>query len=121
MCVLEFDEQAAVFTEKKVVAKKDHKCFCCRGAIKKGDSYVRHFSVFDRCPSAEKMCLSCFEMRTTFAKEHNGQYASPSGMPDLLVECIDMEGVDSEAGKRWQRELDAMDERKKLRLSQEAQ
>lgn len=114
MCDIDYDdgEHCAMWEERKVgKAKKDHKCSCCGGAIAKGDSYVTHFSIFGNEPWHEKKCLPCDQIVQDFKKEHDGQSGIPSYIPELLHHCIDEEGADSEAGKKWQAALDEMTRR----------
>lgn len=86
MCYIDL-EPCTVWDENTVRARKIHRCDCCGGDILIGRRYTRHFSVFDRSPTSEKMCAACTKMSLAFSDEH-GQRANPSAMRELLDECI---------------------------------
>lgn len=107
MCSIDLDP-CEVWQERKVTARKDHRCSCCGGRIKSGEVYVRHFSVFEGDVSAEKACGACEEMRRDFLAEH-GTCGSPGYMQTLLEECIDYEDRDVDGvGAKWRAAIDAM-------------
>lgn len=105
MCSIEL-EPCEVWQERKVTARKDHRCSCCGGRIRAGEVYVRHFSVFEGDVSAEKSCAACEEMRRDFREEHHGTCGTPGYMQTLLEECIDYE--DEGTGAKWRAAIDAM-------------
>lgn len=122
MCEVSFDEHASVWKESTYTAKrKPRPCDCCGGTVAIGERYVKVFFIFDGEATSEYSCLPCIATRDLFKKHHEGHYTNPSGMPDMLVECVSEEStydgdadedVPNEIGAMWQRELDAMDERR---------
>lgn len=122
MCEVSFDEHASVWDESTHTAKrKPRKCDCCGGIVALGARYVKVFWIFDGEASVEYSCVPCIATRDLFKKHHEGHYTSPSGMPDLLTECVSEEEkydeesdeyVPNETGLMWKRELDAMAERR---------
>lgn len=53
------DEQYAVYAEKRVKARKAHRCGACRETIQPGHYYMRVGTVFDGSASTIKRCLRC--------------------------------------------------------------
>lgn len=108
MCDLDL-ESCSVFDETVIkAARKDHTCDCCGGSIKKGESYLKHFSVFDGSVTWEKQCNACTAMVSEFTKAHK-QHSNPSYMPQLLRDCIELErGEDDAVAEKWKSELRAM-------------
>lgn len=107
MCDIDWSVDASVWNVRNVTARKPHACSCCGGTIASGELYIRHFSVHDGSPCSEKMCRPCAQISDLFAIEHKST-GVPSYMPQLLRECIDAEGADSEPGKRWTSALGEM-------------
>ncbi len=105
MCDIDL-EPSDFWSERKAKARKQHRCDCCGGAIRPGDVYLRHFSVYDGVAVTEKECPACMEMGERFAKEH-GQRSNPSYMGQLLRDCLD-----SGEGDHWRADIDAMKARK---------
>ena len=89
MCDLNlFDGAAEVWVEHRVKsARKPHVCDCCHGAINPGDGYKSIFMVHEGEASTEKECVLCGVMMQLFKGMHR-QWFSPSGMADLLRECM---------------------------------
>lgn len=108
MCDLDL-EHTTVWDETIIKrARKDHECDCCGATIPKGDSYLKHFSVFDGDVTCEKQCNACTAMVEEFTKVH-GQHSNPSYMPELLHECMQLErGDDDKMADKWRDELRAM-------------
>lgn len=109
MCEISFDEACDVWREKKVRARKSHTCSSCDAEIKRGDSYVTHFSVYDGYTNSEKCCMLCEESRTVFEEEHDVCIA-PSYLTEMLSHCV--EDTDTKDPQRWQAMLDAIEQRK---------
>lgn len=105
MCEISFDGTCEIWREKKVRARKDHKCSSCGSMIRIGENYVKHFSVYEGEPTMEKCCMLCEGSRAAFEEEHN-VYITPSYLTEMLSECID--SGDSEDPKRWQSMLDSI-------------
>lgn len=116
MCDLDHDnfDNASVFKQSFVTARKPHVCECCGGQISPGSKYVKHFSVYDGSVSSEKACTACETMAEEFQRSH-GMRMTPGGMPEALQLCIDEEGANSESGRRWLAELTAMQLRREAR------
>lgn len=61
------DDDGSEFTSTKMLkAKKDHKCYECRGVIKKGDRYEKTSGVWDGTFDTFKVCLDCLSLRKEF-------------------------------------------------------
>src|SRR5258705_9350566 len=88
MCIIEFDETWTLYSSDVIIAAKDHACDCCHGRIRKGQPYTKFRCLFDGHWSTEKMCKPCSLITEDFAAEH-GSYTTPSGMRELLSECVD--------------------------------
>lgn len=126
MCDINDDHgRCEVWTETTRKARKDYACDCCRGAIAKGEQYVRIFMVSDGCASTERECSACADVVIEFKKHHNS-WSSPSGMEDLVQQCYEEESryeddderiPTSAMGALWKRELEAMSARRSRRLS----
>lgn len=54
---------------KTVKARKDHRCFECRGTIKKGETYHRHSGIWDDGPQRFKVCEDCDNLRNEVDKD----------------------------------------------------
>lgn len=126
MCDIDFDsgERADVWMNTFVGrARKAHVCDMCQGAIEPGEPYVRHFSVFGSYGACnEAQCLRCCTIVDAFRREHR-HYYNPSGMRELIVECLQEDsryGEDDEdervpltdSALRWKYALDEMDARR---------
>lgn len=130
MCVVDFDTDTTVWSESEHTARRrEHVCDCCDGAIRKGERYVALFMVCEGDASNEKWCAACVALRDRFKAAHHGRYSNPSGMRDLLINCVDEEQrydedsdeyVPNETGAVWQTELDAMRSRRDARVAVEA-
>ena len=106
MCSIDL-EPCDVWCESLVTARKQHVCDCCGGLIRIGAQYTRHFSVYDKAPTSEKMCATCAKVCERFVASH-GQRSSPSTMRELLEECIGERDDDS---WRWRLDVLNMDRR----------
>jgi len=110
VCVIDQLDPCEVWRETLCRARKSHRCSCCRGLIRQGETYIVHFSVFEGNASSEKICSACLADREEFCREHiNGQLCGPSFFSELLDECI-AEG-DPESERRWLPMRRARDER----------
>lgn len=116
MCYIDL-EPCDVWEENKVkAARKRHRCDACGGAVAVGESYYRHFSVYDDSATSEKICMPCYEAREVFADAHDGQSTNPSYFVELLNSCI---GEDEESDTKWLPMLHAMMFRRAERLLSE--
>jgi hypothetical protein len=86
MCDIHLDA-SELWDERDVKARKSHRCNMCRGLINAGDTYVRHFSIYDHDVTSNKMCKPCEAICKDFAKSHE-MYSTPEYMPRLLNECV---------------------------------
>lgn len=127
MCNIDFDsdDRADVWRNTFVGrARRPHVCDMCQGRIETGESYVRHFSVFDGYTTNEAQCLRCCTIVAAFRREHR-HYYNPSGMRELIVECLqedsylgdEDEGEDervpiTDSALRWKYALAEMDARR---------
>jgi hypothetical protein len=113
MCEIYNDEPSKVWSERERTARKPHVCHCCGGAIAPGERYTAIFWVGDGV-GYEKECAPCSAMAAEFKRVH-GMRWTPSHMSHALVECIDEEGDDSEAGRKWTAAMDEMQARQDAR------
>lgn len=117
MCKIDTGDSVAEVWQERIIAsaRREHRCDMCGGSISRGSSYLRHFSVFDGSANNEAQCLPCVTIRDAFRREHRNFY-SPSGMRDLLVECLDDSSYDddderqplTDAAMRWKYALAEM-------------
>lgn len=96
MCSLDLDP-CAVWSETPRRARRAHECTACGVAIQPGEAYLSHFSVFEGCPSTEKMCFACWLARGQFAEAH-GQSFPPSALLEQLHDCI---GANDDEEDEW--------------------
>ena len=97
MCDINLDP-CDVWRESHRKARKEHVCSCCRRAIRPGETYLVHFSVFEGDARTQKCCAECDRDRDVFAEAHGGTLSEPSYFGVLLGECIG-EGDDND--ERW--------------------
>lgn len=119
MCHVDL-EPCQVFNEDCVIARKYHRCDCCGGDIRPGSAYTSHFSVYDKSITKEKKCRACSMAVEEFAA-HHGTYTCPSGMRELIGECLgsywggDDDPVAQAEQKLWRLMLLQMDTRYRRR------
>jgi len=71
MCEIDIGERADVWDDTLVNrARKERRCDMCYGLISRGDSYLKHFSVFDGYPTHEAQCIPCCTIVAAFRREH---------------------------------------------------
>ena len=107
MCQIYSDEAYQTFRETPRVARKAHRCTCCRRIIAVGEQYTDHYSMGDG-PSRGKLCAECLRDRDSFAAAHENLTATPDGFESLLQGCI-ADG-DPESERVWQPVLDRITE-----------
>lgn len=96
MCSIDL-EYSDVFTDTLVKkARKSHWCACCTRAIAKGESYIKHFSVFDGSTTSEKCCTQCHNDRVEFANHLGHMMSAPSYFPEMLQECVSEHFIDDD-------------------------
>jgi hypothetical protein len=100
-------DEAAVWREAWVKARKERWCGACGARILVGDRYLKHFSVYDGSPHRAAVCLPCGEAHEAFGDEHNVHLAPPDSVDYELKECIQNSDEDDDAA-RWQAMLDAL-------------
>jgi hypothetical protein len=84
-------ESPSCYTDKRRVARKEHKCCECNALIKKGETY-RYFSgIWDGEAMDFKTCMACEAKKDAFCKDTG--YYPPFGM---LEECIGIEEWEQE-------------------------
>lgn len=96
-------------------ARKQYKCDCCGGVIKKGTQYLKHFSKGDGKLYSEKMCEACDIDTSEFSKQHSYIQTTPSYYGDLIKECLD-EREDFRDMLKWARILRNFKNRKEAAL-----
>lgn len=99
MCEIADPEPCEVWDERPVVARKEHQCTCCRSPIHAGETYLRHFSVFEGAVETGKLCPACKADREAFSAAHHGVLYTPGIFPLQLSDCI-ADG-DEESELRW--------------------
>jgi len=88
MCDLSDEERAEAFRETHVKARKPHKCECCGRQIRTGETYLRHWSVYEGNVSNAKLCSDCASDRAEFAAAHGGWLVHPCAFFDYLTGCV---------------------------------
>jgi hypothetical protein len=79
------DETYTVYDERRVRARKQHRCAACREAIKPGHAYTRIGIVFDGCASTIKRCLRCQAIHVHLRKKcDDANVASRRDYDDML-------------------------------------
>lgn len=63
---MDYDVSNEFYAEKMCVARKEHRCCECGGAIAKGATYQRASGKSDGCFFAESTCALCTEIRGAF-------------------------------------------------------
>ena len=114
MCDFDVDEYCELWRETTHRARKVHQCSCCEGAINKGSSYKKIFTIFDGHVSSEKVCILCEEAAEDFQSKHGARLV-PSEMHSVIEECV-IESVrenDVQNTKYWGQYLKFMNRRKK--------
>jgi hypothetical protein len=102
VCFVDLDP-CEVWREYHRTARKGHTCSCCRRAILKGETYLVHFSIFERRPTSEKCCGECEADRKAFADAHGGTLCTPSFLLEMLRECV---GEEPESEETWRPVID---------------
>jgi hypothetical protein len=134
MCEIDFrgGDTCTVFEESLVAkARKPHKCDMCNGLITTGDSYIKHFSIFESESTSERMCIPCKTIRDVFQREHRIKF-NPGSMEEMISECLQEDtpydyDADEELppitdeGLRWKHALDEMSRRRDARRLEGAQ
>ncbi len=92
MCSFGDGEYCSVWNEIDRRAHKTHRCSICGTVIRKGDLYVKHFSVYDEHTTTGKICMLCEHAREEFSDVH-GASPQPDGFEEALWECIVEESV----------------------------
>jgi hypothetical protein len=101
-----------VWRETEVRARKAHKCNACHRTIAAGETYLKHFSVYDGDCTDEKACKECKESREAFLAEPDHEVIfSPSFHEEELQSCIGY-GADDVENKKWIDALRALRERR---------
>jgi hypothetical protein len=57
---------ATMLFDKKVVARKKHKCCECRRAIERGETYRKESALYDGTITTYKTCIDCNGIRDAF-------------------------------------------------------
>lgn len=89
---------------------RPHECDSCGTTIARGDPYLRHANLFEGRWSSEKMCFACWWSREAFFEDH-GSYQPPSGLWNMLQECI---GENDDPLDKWRPHFAALKRRFRL-------
>lgn len=112
MCDVNLDDgTAAVFESSFPKAAKGHKCCVCNTTIPKGQTYLRHKSLFEGRWQQDKACQDCAAVWTYFFQAHGGGY-SPYHLWDMVEGCID--GVLNAETRIWRKAKFGMERRLRL-------
>lgn len=76
-----------VWRETRRRARKAHTCSSCATQINPGDTYVRHFSVFDGYAHDCAVCALCDDARSEFRAAH-GTVLGPEYTMEMFQECV---------------------------------
>jgi len=68
-CSCDYDEYAAVYVAKRIIARKQHKCSECSTPILAGEQYERVGSFFDGAWGTYRTCSRCLALRD-FVEAH---------------------------------------------------
>jgi hypothetical protein len=114
MCEVGFGgDTCAVWNEEMRTSRKSRTCDGCGGAIRKGERYLSHSSLFNGSWSRAAMCEPCRELRAAFGAAHpRALIPNPIGLQEVLEECLEDDG-----DPRW---VDAIEAMKARRSSREA-
>lgn len=115
MCDIDYDGEECQVWQETVIkkARKEHKCNACRGVINPGDSYLKHFSVYDGYVTSNKACKDCHELSTEFLNDHGVTYP-PYALRSNIQECFweEKRHGSPEIAAKWEKALHEMDERR---------
>jgi hypothetical protein len=103
VCEISFDgEHWDAWTAIYPVARKPHRCDCCRGVISAGAQYLRLSFVYDHSAETEKACLACDWACRRFLGAHDDEASitNPSYFAEMLRDCV------GEAGRGYWNEQD---------------
>lgn len=83
MCFYDDGEHASVWIQSEPTARKEHRCCECKGAIAKGQKYLKVNYVFDGSAGTFKVCKSCEDVREEIARveKSRGCHGSESICP----------------------------------------
>ncbi len=56
-------EMPTVYACDRPTARKEHKCYECRGVIRVGEKYHKHHGIWDGSASTYKVCNECEALR----------------------------------------------------------
>jgi hypothetical protein len=96
-------ERVDVDNQRRIRARKEHKCDACHEAIERGHLYVRHTLIFGGTVDATVRCLRCDAIYQELVIIHRAANADPNSdcyleWPDLALNC------GHEFKERWDRE-----------------
>lgn len=86
------DNQPICFTEKEVVARKEHSCCECSCKIEKGDKYILTKGIWKDGPASFKTCAACYRTYGLLEDPHDfgDLFTSLSGeFPHLAKEYLE--------------------------------
>lgn len=76
------DEYYSLYKEKRLKARKEHKCDACGEVVSVGHYYFRITMIFDGQASAVKRCLRCQALHKHLRKKEPGEM-----WPDERLSC----------------------------------
>lgn len=63
------------YSEKWVIAKKEHKCACCEKVLKIGEKYSRQVGKFDGDFFSRALCVTCREMLNDYCNDVDNEFS----------------------------------------------
>ncbi len=72
MCSVDYAELVTMLTNKKTVARKEHRCNECGRNIVRGETYLYESYVHDGSLDTHKTCLHCLRVRDWLYQECGG-------------------------------------------------
>lgn len=96
MCSIDFDNPWRVWTNAPRIARKAYQCSGCGLPISHGDPYLAHKHIDgDGGFNSAKACFACWWTLEKFSEAHHIG-TMPEALAELLRECLDGDGRDSE-------------------------
>lgn len=89
MCYFDVGDPCDLYKCTHPRSRVERSCVVCCAVISKGETYERHFMVFDGSATTECACASCAMAIETFrADPHHHGSPSPGGFAEALRECF---------------------------------
>lgn len=98
-CSITPDCPAELYTERVIVARKDHTCCECNEVIKKGDKYERVKARWDGSWGTFSTCVPCTRIRQSYCR-YGHEFGS---LAEIIYECLGYDYLtgDYKCSKCW--------------------